>query len=349
VTESALEVVDGGLLTTVQDEGRPTWTHLGVPVSGAADQWSLAVANLLVGNERGAAVLEMTVVGPTLLARAAITIGLAGSDLGARIKHGRSLAVGRSHRLAAGDVLTFDAPGAEGGTGSSDGVRGYLAIAGGVDVPLVLGSRSTCLAGGFGGLAGRALRPGDLIDAGLSVAHEPGGRAGRSSSRSSPDLVWPKADDGERPRGADTGVALRLIGGPDPGIEALVDGRWRVGSAFDRVGVRLDGEALADGIGGETTTHGMPWGAVQVPPDGRPILLGADHQTTGGYRVLGVVISADLPILGQLRPGTAVRLVAVDRAEALAALAARQDALVDGAAALRDAAGWGALIDSAGA
>jgi allophanate hydrolase subunit 2 len=112
--------------------------------------------------------------------------------------------------------------------------------------------------------------------------------------------------------------------------------------------VRLEGEPLADGIGGETTTHGLPWGAIQVPPDGRPIILGVDHQTTGGYRVIGVVVSADLPILGQLRPGVAVRLVATDRASAVAALAARRDALVAGAAALREAVGWSALIDAAG-
>jgi allophanate hydrolase subunit 2 len=105
---------------------------------------------------------------------------------------------------------------------------------------------------------------------------------------------------------------------------------------------------VADGIGGETTTIGVPWGAIQVPPDGRPIVLGADHQTTGGYRVVGVVISADLPLLGQLRPGAPVRLVATDRAAALVALETRRAALLAGAAALRDAAGWDALIESAG-
>jgi antagonist of KipI len=345
VTEPAFEVVDRGLLTTVQDEGRPGWTHLGVPESGAADPWSIAVANLLVGNEPAAAVLEMTLIGPSLRARSDVTIGLAGADLGGRIEHGRALPSGRSHRLAAGDVMTFSAAR---GAGATDGIRGYLAIAGGVDVPLVLGSRSTCLPGGFGGLAGRALRSGDLVAAGRSVPRGPGGRDGQSASGSNPELVWPEAGDDDRPSGAGTGVTLRLVAGPDPGIDALVDGRWRVGSVFDRVGVRLDGEPLAGGIGGETLTHGMPWGAVQVPPDGRPIILGADHQTTGGYRVLGVVISADLPILGQLRPGSDVRLVAIDRAEALYALTIRRDALLAGAAALREAAGWSVLIDTAG-
>ena len=348
MSEPAFEVIEGGLLTTVQDEGRPDWTHLGVPQSGAADPWSLAIANLLVGNEPDAAVLEMTLVGPTLLARSEITIALAGADLGARIEGIRPLAEGRSHRLAAGQTLAFSADRA---SSASSGIRGYLAIAGGIDVPLVLGSRSTCLPGGFGGLAGRSLRTGDVIDVIRGPVRGRAGRAGPPSARwIRPELVWPEPDDQGRSGGAEAGtsVAVRVIAGPDPGIDALVAGAWRVGSAFDRVGVRLEGEPLADGIGGETTTHGLPWGAIQVPPDGRPIILGVDHQTTGGYRVIGVVVSADLPILGQLRPGVAVQLVATDRASAVAALAARRDALVAGAAALREAAGWSALIEAAG-
>ncbi len=339
-----LDVLDGGLLTTIQDEGRPDWTHLGVPESGAADPWSLAVANLLVGNETGLAALEMTLVGPTLVARSALTIALAGADLGARIRAGRRLAPGCSHRLAAGDVLEMpgDAPG-----GASAGSRGYLAVSGGVEVPVVLGSRSTCLAGGFGGLDGRALRAGDVIAAGSP-------RAGRLP----PELAWPTADadtDGNRVAGANPGepgrdpsAVLRVLPGPDPGLDALVTRDWRVGSAADRVGIRLDGDPLPADVGGESITAGVPWGAIQVPPDGRPIVLGADHQVTGGYRVAGVVISADRPILGQLRPGTPVRLVATDPQTALAALQARGEALATGAAALREAAGWDALIDAAG-
>ena len=335
MSEPAFDVIDGGLLTTIQDAGRPAWTHLGVPESGPADPWSLAVANLLAGNDPGGAVLEMTLVGPTLMARSEVTIALAGADLGASIERGRPLVAGRSHRVAAGQTLTFAG---ERAASPASGIRGYLAIAGGIDVPVVLGSRSTCLAGGFGGLAGRPLRSGDVLESG-------------ASRRIRPELVWPDAGDADRSReaagSAAAFVAIRMIAGPDPGIDALVGGEWRVGS-FDRVGVRLDGDPLGDGVGGETITHGLPWGAIQVPPDGRPIILGADHQTTGGYRVLGVVISADLPILGQLRPGAAVRLVAIDRAGALAALAARRAALGAGAAALREAAGWSALIDSAG-
>jgi biotin-dependent carboxylase-like uncharacterized protein len=336
-----LEVLDGGLLTTVQDAGRPDWTHVGVPGSGAADPWSLAVANLLAGNDPGAAALEMTLVGPRLVARDGGLIGLAGADLGGRIVGGRRLRVGRSHRLAAGDEIVFDPGGrADGDSATSAGpalagARAYLAVPGGVDVPLVLGSRSTCIAGGFGGVDGRGLRTGDRIssvDAGT-------GSAG-------PELVWPVEDREPGPVGA--AVVLRVLPGPAPGVEAIVAAGWRVAAAADRVGLRLDGPPLPDDLGGEALTHGLPSGAIQVPPDGQPIILSVDHQTTGGYRVPAVVISADLPLVGQLRPGDDVRLVPTDLATADAALAARRDALLTGARALRDAAEWDRLAASAG-
>ncbi|MEO5941417.1 MAG: biotin-dependent carboxyltransferase family protein [Candidatus Limnocylindrales bacterium] len=344
-------VRDGGLQTTIQDAGRPEWGHLGVPRSGAADPWSLAVANLLAGNDPGDAALEMLLVGPTLIVHSDLTIGLAGADLGARIDGGRRLVPGRSHRVAGGEILTFRAP--SDASEAGPGARGYLAIAGGLDVPIVLGSRSTCLAGCFGGIDGRVIGAGDR----LGVRAEDAARGGRSRPpRTPPDLVWPEADGaaGWRP-GQPT--ILRVLPAPSMGAgaedvatahAALIERDWQVGSAADRVGVRLDGDPLPAGIGAETTTHGVPWGAIQVPPDGRPIVLGADHQATGGYRVAGVVISADLALIGQLRPGAPVRLVATDRATALAALSVRRAALTAGAAALREAAGWSALIDAAG-
>jgi antagonist of KipI len=330
---AVLEVMDGGLLTTVQDGGRPDWVHLGVPESGAADRRSLVIANLLVGNLPDDAALEMTLAGPVLVARSAATIALAGADLRARIRGGRRLAPGRSHRLAAGDIVEI--PGDDAATPGA-GARGYLTVSGGVDVPIVLGSRSTCLAAGFGGLAGRPLRPGDEI----------AGAVATRSTHLSAELTWPVPDEAAATAGQS--VILRVLPGPDPGLRALAAVEWRVGAAADRVGVRLDGDALPDGTGGETTTQGVAWGAIQVPPDRTPIILGPDHQTTGGYRVAGVVISADLPRLGQLRPGVPVRLVPTDRAAALVALRAEQDALAAGAAALREAAGWDALIDAAG-
>jgi allophanate hydrolase subunit 2 len=233
-------------------------------------------------------------------------------------------------------VLEF--PG-DGPHGPATGCRAYLAVPGGIDAAIVLGSRSTCLAAGFGGLDGRALRAGD------AVAAKPAARSGFNR----PELVWPDPGDADwRGPIPATSATLRVVVGPAPGLDTVAGMEWRVGSAADRVGVRLDGEPVPDGIGGEATTQGIPWGAIQVPADGRPIVLGADHQSTGGYRVVGVVISADLPALGQLRPGSPIRLEVVDRTAALAALRGRREALVAGTTALRDAVGWGALIDSAG-
>jgi antagonist of KipI len=326
-----LDVIDGGLLTTVQDGGRPEWTHLGVPQSGAADPWSLAVANLLLGNAADAAALEITIGGPTLVARDGGTISLAGADLGARVVGGRPLRPGRSHRIAEGATVAFD------GGRAGGGARAYLGLAGGVDVPTILGSRSTCLAAAFGGLDGRALRAGDTI-------------------RSAPDgpgidlleLAWPDEDDQGDAPGAVHGAVLRVVPGRDPGVERLVEGSWRVAAAADRVGVRLDGPVLPPPIAGETLTHGIPWGAIQVPSDGVPIVLGADHQTTGGYRVIAVVITADRPALGQLQPGDEIRFAPTDLETADAALREQRARLLAGDRALRDAAGWERLAASAG-
>jgi len=325
------EVLDGGLVTTIQDGGRPDWAHLGVPRSGACDPWSLAVANLLVGADETTAAVEMTLVGPTLVARESTVMGLAGADLGGRVVAGRRLAPGRRHRIAAGETITFP------GDGSDRRARAYLALPGGIDVPEVLGSRSTCLAAGFGGMEGRPLEAGDVLR---------GGVAGTPRAASLADeVVWPA----DPLRDASTGEAiLRILPGPAPGIDALAAARWRVGREADRVGLRLDGPRLADGIAGETVSHGVTWGAIQVPPDGRPIILGADHHTTGGYPVVAVVISADRPVLGQLRPGAEVRFQTVEHGAALAFLREQQAALRAGVAALLDATRWDELARSAG-
>lgn len=325
-----LEVLDGGLLTTIQDGGRPDWAHLGVPESGAADPWSLAVANLLVGNDPTAAALELTIVGGSFTALRGVTIGLAGADLGARVRGGPRLDPGRSHRLGAGAVLDVPGDGPVAG-----GARAYLALPGGIAVAPVLGSRSTYLPGAFGGLDGRPLRAGDAIaPAAPAVDLVRGDRAW-------PDVGWPGSGT------APTPLLRFLPSGPADGA-ALGARSWRVAPAADRVGIRLDGEPLPNGLRGEALTHGVTWGTIQIPLDGRPIILGPDHQTTGGYRVAGVVIAADRRVLGQLRPGSAVRIDATDRDAAIAALGAQHDGLNAGAAALRDAAQWDALAESAG-
>ena len=281
-----LEVLEPGLLTTIQDAGRIDGLDLGVPLSGACDPWSLAVANAAVGNDRGAAAIEMTLLGAQFRVLEDCVAAAAGADMGGGFDD-------LPRRLQRGDVVRFGP--AETGTG----IRTYLALAGGVDVPLVLGSRSTCLAGGFGGFEGRALRAGDVI------------------------RVGPAASHGERVRSpnpaARTQAAIRLIGGRyRPALSALVAGSWRVSARADRQGMRLDGPPIPAPTAGTTLSRPVTWGTVQLPSDGSPIVLLADAQTVGGYPVLGVVISADRHLIGQLGPGDELRfeLVSIEAAQA---------------------------------
>jgi antagonist of KipI len=335
-----LEVVEPGLLTTVQDAGRFGWTHLGVPVGGACDPWSYAVANLLAGADAGAAALEMTIAGPTLKVRAATIVGLAGADLGGVVREtGRRLLPGRSYGLAAGSTVAF--PGGDPGAGA----RAYLALPGGIDVPAVLGSRATLLSAGFGGIDGRPIRAGDLVASAAVVdpALRPGERA------------WPWLDGDPF---ASAGEPVRVVPGPGPGVEEIVARAWRVAPDSDRIGLRLEAagdvaNATAGGAGsaagsGELLSHGVVHGAIQLPPGGTPLVLLADHQTTGGYLVAAVIARADHPRLGQLRPGEVVRFVAVGPDDARAAYAEQARALTRGAAALRGDDAWDELWRSAG-
>jgi biotin-dependent carboxylase-like uncharacterized protein len=334
------------MLTTVQDAGRPDWTHLGVPVSGACDPWSLAVANLLLDTDRAAAALEMTLVGPTLAVLEPVVVALAGADLGGRVREtGRRLLPGRVHRLERSTTLEFPGP-----VDPMTGARAYLAMPGGVAVPDVLGSGSTCLSGGFGGMDGRPVRPGDRL--------EP-----RGGSVDRPDLedrIWSIADDNAPAIGPGE-APIRLVDGPHLDMLGraimgrLIAGPWVVDQASDRVGLRLAGPDLSGPAAAgeprawpELISHGVVWGAVQVPPDGMPIVLLADHQTVGGYPVVAVAIGADRPRLGQLRPGSPVQFELTDLATARDEFRRQQRLLMAGAATLREAARWDDLWRSAG-
>jgi biotin-dependent carboxylase-like uncharacterized protein len=323
----AFEVLEPGLLTTIQDGGRFGFGHLGVPRSGACDPWSLAVANLLVGNEPDHAALELTVAGPTLRALRSCVVGLAGTDLGATVHGGRGLATGRSHALAAGEVVAFP------GTANAVGARAYVALPGGVDVPDVLGSRSTCLAARFGGLDGRPLRAGDRLASDRDPGDAPDG------------LVWIHDHDPEPIAEA----PIRVLPGPDAGLlDRLAAIHWTVATASDRMGLRLEGPAVPmPGEPGDRRPHGVVPGTIQLPPDGLPIVLLADAQPTGGYPVPAVTISADLHRLGQLRPGMRLRLLAVDVRTAEAARREQAAAFRQGRARLAELAGWDDLWRSA--
>lgn len=332
-----LEVIDPGFLTTVQDAGRPDWTHLGVPTGGACDRWSLAVANLLAGNVPGAAALEMTIAGGTFRATAPVRIGVAGADLGGHVREtGRHLSPGHSHDVAAGSTIAF--PGV---ADIAAGARAYVALPGGIDVPEVLGSRSTALAAGFGGLDGRALRSGDVLVAARAASVEPAqGAPGTVGGAWDAGEAWPEAIglDGDPDRDPD--APIRIIGGPWSGIGDLVGRAWRIAPGSNRVGLRLEGPVLGPAEPRDVLSFGVVPGVIQVPPDGSPIVLLVDAQTTGGYPVAAVAIAADIPRLAQLRPGAEIRFEEVSIAAATEAVRRQQAALERGAALIHESAAW---------
>lgn len=330
---TVLEVEDGGLLTTIQDAGRPQAATLGVPPGGACDRWSHALANLRCGNPRTAAVLELTLVAPRLRAVRSVTLSLAGADLGLRIHDpsgDRAFRPGTVTDLMAGDELRPEG-------GPTTGCRAYLAIAGGIAIEPVLGSASTALGAGFGGLDGRPLRDGDVIAA--------GGRGGAHTTRPR-RAVAPVPTDQAAPPGTTGGTAVGLLPGPraaelDAAIfEALLARAWRVAPTSDRMGLRLDGDPVTAVPTRPVPSHGVTFGTVQLPPDGQPIVLLADHQPTGGYPVPAVVPIADQPRLAQLRPGDGISFEAVAVEEAIAALRRQRDALDAIERATHEAAAW---------
>jgi len=294
-----LEVIEPGLLLTVQDLGRPGFEHLGVPRAGAADSRSLEVANRRVGNAPGAAALEATLLGPRLRARRDVWIAIAGADLEPILRPGdRPVDRSRPTHLAPGDELGFLEAG-----DPDRGCRVYIAIEGGIDVPLVLGSRSTSLSGTFGGFEGRPLQAGDVLEA-LPVGSTPAG-----------EVAAALAETTEPSPG---GRAIRVFRGPaadEPGGEdrwsAFLAARWTVSLDSDRRGLRLEppGDMRTDlgAGGGDRPSHGVVVGSIQLTPSGQPLVLMPDGGVTGGYPVLAVVASADLPLLGQLAPGAEIR------------------------------------------
>jgi biotin-dependent carboxylase-like uncharacterized protein len=318
-----LEIIEPGLLTTIQDVGRAGLTADGVTAGGAADTWSLGVANALVGNAPGAAALELTLAGPTLRAIERVTVGLAGTIAGRVVGAGAQVAPGTSVTLQRGETLRIDA--------ATTGARGYLAVPGGIDVPVVLGSRSTALGAAFGGLEGRALRAGDRI-----------GSAATGEALEPPPTRWPGAPaPPSGPIRVLPGPHAHLLGGA--ALEALVTTDWSVESASDRIGLRLHGPGLPGAETPELATMGVLAGAIQVPRDRRPIVLLADHQPTGGYPVVAVAIRADLPALGQVAPGTSLRFERTTMGEARDALAAARRAFDEALAAMHDEGRWDEL------
>jgi len=325
-----LELRSAGALTTVQDGiGRPAAAGLGVPRAGAADPDGLAVANLLLGNEPTEAALELTLAGPDLLVVESCVVGLGGADLRATTGSGDALRPRRAYLLEAGTSVRFR------GRRPDAGLRAYVAMPGGVDVPVVLGSRSTCLPGRFGGLDGRALRAGDLVRA-------------RAVDRSRGGAAWPAGSST-----ASRSPQVRVTRGPHADASVLADlvaDPWTVSPTSDRTGVRLGGRRIAGDRGGIASLP-MWWGAVQLPPNGEPIVLGVDAPTVGGYPVVAVVVSADRGVVGQLGPGDVVRFELVSEADARVAALERRRGLEESAGriAVEPESAWDGLSRDAGA
>lgn len=303
-----IEVLRSGALTTIQDLGRPGFAHLGVPCSGAADRRALQLANALVGNGAGAAALETTLAGPALRFSAPALIALSGAPARATLGD-RELPFAEPVAVSAGDVLDVG--------NASAGVRSYIAVAGGIAAKAVLGS---CATDTLTGLGPAPLAQGDR----LKVGGDPlGDRAVDSEGAASPGSERaPDRTSGASGSSSAAGTeraddlaapTLRVISGPrdalfvPAALDALIASPFTVSPTSNRIGVRLSGPRLERIDGGELPSEGLVRGAIQVPPSGDPVLMLADHPTTGGYPVIAVVVEADHGLAGQLRPGIAVR------------------------------------------
>ncbi|MEU6406476.1 biotin-dependent carboxyltransferase family protein [Streptomyces sp. NPDC046985] len=288
MTDRGVAVVRAGALTTVQDEGRVGCAHLGVPRSGALDAPAAALANRLVGNPVGAAVLETTLDGCALRPRSEVVVAVTGAFCPVTVD-GRPAAWGAPVRVPSGALLEVGA--------ATAGVRGYVALSGGVAVEPVLGSRSTDL---LSGLGPAPLAVGALLPLGPSTGPPA------------------RVDVAPQPR-PPAELVLHVVLGPrgdwftGEALRRFTSRPYRVSPHSNRIGLRIEGPALARAREGELPSEGMVLGAVQVPPDGGPVVFLADHPTTGGYPVIGVVRARDLPAAAQAAPGTPVRFAAVRR------------------------------------
>ncbi|WFU30120.1 biotin-dependent carboxyltransferase family protein [Bradyrhizobium brasilense] len=316
----AVRVLKPGLATTVQDLGRPGYYHIGIPLSGGMDRHALVAANLLVGNDAGAAVLEAVFMGPELEFTEDATVAVTGAELPPKLD-GEPRETWTSFKVKRGQILSFDF--------LKRGARGYIAVAGGIDVPVVLGSRSTYALGALGGFKGRKLEVGDELPVGHAGVTVKDGRTVANDLRGQP---------------AGMPTELRAM----PGLywhritEAAGSGffsdTWKVAPEADRIGYRFKGGKPLEfvpreppfGAGSDPsniTDACYPYGSIQVPGGTEPIVLHRDAVSGGGYFMVGTVIAADMDLIGQLQPNTPVKFVKVDMDQALAARKSRTELL----------------------
>lgn len=291
------EVIKPGLQTSVQDLGRPGYQQYGMSPAGAMDPYSLQMANLLNGNHLGDSVLEAVMQGPALEALNDVSMSICGGDLEPRV-NGRIVPMWKSLVLKKGERLTFG--------GLNNGGRAYISFAGGIVVPEVLGSRSTFINGSIGGFEGRALKAGDILYGKPSV---------RKMRSLHPDFI-PKYPQE---------LKVRVILGPHlekfsrETLGQFLTSTYKVSVQSNRMGCRLDGPKLKHIDDADIISDAIPFGGIQVPASGEPIILMAERQTTGGYPRIGTVISVELPLLAQAMPGTALRFeeIEIDEAQKL--------------------------------
>lgn len=302
---AGITILNPGLLTTVQDAGRIGYQAFGVSVSGVMDPRAMNIANILVGNDDNEAVLECTMMGPQIRFDVSNVIAITGGDLGASVD-GQPIPTYRAVKVQAGQTLRF--------TGLRGGCRAFIAFAGGLDIPLVMGSRSTYMKAKIGGLEGRKLQKDDVI----------GFRDPKESIHNfdirgfTPEFV-PRKE-----------YTLRVILGPqddmftEEGVKTFLTETYTVTPEFDRMGCRLDGPVIQHKESGDIISDGIAFGAVQVPSAGKPIIMLADRQTTGGYTKIANVITADFRLLAQMKAGDKVRFEKTSIAAAQEALLAQR-------------------------
>lgn len=315
-----LIIINPGLLSTVQDIGRAGYRSIGVTAGGAMDDYALQAANMLVGNARHAAAIEMTLAGAVIEAASDVLIAVTGADM-APEADGAPIPLWRPVLVRRGTTIAFGR--------AAQGCRAYVAAAGGIDVPPVLGGRGTDVRAGFGGAHGRPLAAGDALHTGAAsmwaagwAAHLAAESAARGRPIAAPE--WYALPDGYAGGAQEeaAGIVLRTMPAADgeaftaEARERFYRETYRVSPALDRMGVRLEGPPLAHARSAEMTSRGIMPGAVQVPSGGAPIVLGADCQTTGGYPVIAHVAAADLPLLGQVRPGDRIRFAPITLGDA---------------------------------
>ena len=321
----AIEVMKPGLAVLVQDLGRPGYYHLGIPESGGMDRYALRAANLLVGNDEGDAVLEAALLGPELRFTADALVAVTGAELPPKLD-GAPRPGSTCFAVKAGQVLGFDF--------LRRGARAYIAVAGGIDVPVVLGSRSTYALGALGGFEGRPLRAGDVVPIGLP-------RHPAREGRAVPEPLRPLLP---------ATPSLRMMPGlydfriTKTAMQGFFADTWKVATEADRIGYRFRGGRALEfvprqqpfGAGSDPSNivdSCYPYGSIQVPGGTEPIVLHRDAVSGGGYFMIGTVISADMDLIGQMQPNTPTRFVPVGMAQALAA---RREA-AERLAALRNA------------